>query len=110
MDSQTSLNFTASEREHQQLNQKTRVWQELQTHSDARGSEIGPFKINFEFKLLNVFSRCHEGTLPGRLGLASCWVLLASWNSQGPSASPRLGEGRRVEGDWEETPEVGEAS
>lgn len=28
---------------------------------------LGPFKINFEFKLLNVFSRCKEGTLQAGL-------------------------------------------
>lgn len=74
MDSQTSLNFTASGREHQGAEPENESLAGAAATPRVPGDRrLGPFKINFEFKLLNVFSRRKEGILQADLAQQAAW-------------------------------------
>lgn len=55
---------------------------------------LGPFKINFEFKLLNVFSRRKEGTLQAGLAVASAGLGTLPEAARVHLQAPGLQEGR----------------
>lgn len=54
---------------------------------------LGPFKINFEFKLLNVFSRRKEGTLQAGLAVASAQLGTLPEAARAHLQAPGLQEG-----------------